>query len=109
VYGIFVFLAYLLGVGCGIFVILAVFSCVLLGLWLAKDHLLFGYEKQMLEWVLPLDPSVGPQVPVIFTDFVFQVFVCFSLGGRGSAHDMWDLSSSTRDQTHVSCLDSVVF
>ena len=38
--------------------------------------------KNMLEWVLPLDPSVGPQVPVVFTDFVFQVFV--SLCGAGA-------------------------
>ena len=28
-------------------------SCVLLGLRLTKDHLLFGYEKQMLEWDPP--------------------------------------------------------
>ena len=55
-------------------------SCVLLGLRLTKDLLLFGYEKQMLEWDPPPNPSVGPQVPVVVTDFLFQVFVCFSLG-----------------------------
>ena len=84
-------------------------SCVLLGLRLTKDLLLFGYEKQMLEWDPPPRPFSGASGTCCCYRFPLSGFCLFLFGAGGSAPGMWGLSSSTRDQTHASCMGVVEF